>query len=280
MNQEFWEIKGRRADYGYLTSTPSTLLDGLLLEEEVTELAAGPAILDAGSGTGTTSLFLAEQVRKQEGSCSLYCLDYSPEMLKRARASIEQRLASWGGYTVEGGMVRQNQLSFSFVSGSLTSLPSSIPPVDGFLCLNVMQEFSLYDMACAANELSRIIKSGGVGYINFIWDLPFKETFTSDRSVSARILERGGRVFIDGIYKNSLREGERVVINEQTCISLPEMVMILAPFCIEWAKVISYDRESIRRKYGEVLLPDKFDQLCDLFGGFPDSYLFKVRKYG
>jgi ubiquinone/menaquinone biosynthesis C-methylase UbiE len=96
-------------------------------------------VLDAGCGSGRNISTLSPLVKQAVG------IDYSEQMLKRARSNIAQEKLS----------------NVMLMTGDITELPFSADAFDKVVCASVLQYLDDAQCAAALREMVRVCKPGG-----------------------------------------------------------------------------------------------------------------------
>jgi len=107
---------------------------------ELAQLRGNEDVLDAGCGTGLTTLRIAEQWR----GCKVHGIDLSPKMIEVARNDAEDR-----GLIVD------------LRAGSITDLPYPDATFDVVLTNIMFHHLDLAEKRQAVVEIARVLRSGG-----------------------------------------------------------------------------------------------------------------------
>jgi SAM-dependent methyltransferase len=107
---------------------------------ELAELRGNEDVLDAGCGTGLTTLRIAEQRRE----CKVHGIDLSPKMIEVARNDAEER-----------GLIVDLRV------GSITDLPYSNAAFDVVLTNIMFHHLDLAEKRQAVAEIARVLRPGG-----------------------------------------------------------------------------------------------------------------------
>ena len=107
---------------------------------ELAELRGDEDILDAGCGTGLTTLRIAEQ----HPGCRVYGIDLSPKMIEVARNDAAER-----------------GLDVDLRTGSITDLPYPDAAFDVVLTNIMFHHLDLAEKRLAVAEIARVLKAGG-----------------------------------------------------------------------------------------------------------------------
>lgn len=137
-------------------------------------------ILDIGCGSGRHSIYLAKKGFKVVG------IDISEEAIMSVR-----RLAN------------KEKANAEFLVGRMEKLPFKDEEFDGLISLRVLNHGRRKDVEMAINEIFRVLKKGGIGFISVIKILGRKRTLgvTKINGLPVKIIESYTYVPLEGKEK-------------------------------------------------------------------------------